>query len=208
MVASQTFRQGVRSLLQLAGLGTKVRPNIVVLGYPNKWQDESKYSAQQLREYVGAVSDSYAMVFGIVIIRGSDFFSKTARNVELAAEARRVRAEQRLRDNQRLHEQHHDIAMERESAAVASVPRETRQGIPMRNMRGSTSKRPESFAMSAGLRLNEVAQDGMADDETVDGLEDATTKRMALPFYSDPRMKNGEGTIDVWWIGVSNLLLT
>ncbi|XP_074863037.1 solute carrier family 12 member 1 isoform X3 [Carettochelys insculpta] len=69
-VAADSFRDGVKSLLQASGLG-RMKPNTLVLGFKTDWRDAS---AVQIENYVGAIHDAFDFELGVVIVRISQGF--------------------------------------------------------------------------------------------------------------------------------------
>uniref|UniRef100_W5N6P4 Solute carrier family 12 member 1 n=1 Tax=Lepisosteus oculatus TaxID=7918 RepID=W5N6P4_LEPOC len=64
-VASDTFREGVRSLLQASGLG-RMKPNTLVIGFKRDWRQVSHTDVQS---YVGVLHDAFDFEYGVVIVR-------------------------------------------------------------------------------------------------------------------------------------------
>ncbi|XP_077328086.1 solute carrier family 12 member 1 isoform X2 [Lithobates pipiens] len=64
-VAADSFRDGVRTLLQAAGLG-RMKPNTLVMGFKKDWKQAS---AVDLANYVGLLHDAFDFEFGVVIVR-------------------------------------------------------------------------------------------------------------------------------------------
>ncbi|XP_060115837.1 solute carrier family 12 member 1 [Heteronotia binoei] len=69
-VAADSFRDGVKSLLQAAGLG-RMRPNTLVLGFKKDWRDAT---ALQVENYMGIIHDAFDFEFGVIIVRISQGF--------------------------------------------------------------------------------------------------------------------------------------
>ncbi|XP_015671707.1 solute carrier family 12 member 1 [Protobothrops mucrosquamatus] len=69
-VAADSFRDGVRSLLQASGLG-RMRPNTLVLGFKKDWRHAT---ATQVENYTGAIHDAFDFEFGVIIVRISQGF--------------------------------------------------------------------------------------------------------------------------------------
>uniref|UniRef100_A0A8C4YPQ5 Solute carrier family 12 member 1 n=2 Tax=Gopherus evgoodei TaxID=1825980 RepID=A0A8C4YPQ5_9SAUR len=69
-VAADSFRDGVKSLLQASGLG-RMRPNTLVLGFKTDWRDAS---AVQNENYMGVIHDAFDFELGVVIVRISQGF--------------------------------------------------------------------------------------------------------------------------------------
>ncbi|KAL7980057.1 hypothetical protein Chor_001325 [Crotalus horridus] len=69
-VAADSFRDGVRSLLQASGLG-RMRPNTLVLGFKKDWRHAT---AIQVENYTGAIHDAFDFEFGVIIVRISQGF--------------------------------------------------------------------------------------------------------------------------------------
>ncbi|XP_019389167.1 PREDICTED: solute carrier family 12 member 1 isoform X3 [Crocodylus porosus] len=69
-VAADSFRDGVKSLLQASGLG-RMKPNTLVLGFKKDWKNAS---AMQLENYVGVIHDAFDFELGLIIVRTSQGF--------------------------------------------------------------------------------------------------------------------------------------
>ncbi|XP_038606057.1 solute carrier family 12 member 1 isoform X1 [Tachyglossus aculeatus] len=69
-VAADSFRDGVRSLLQASGLG-RMKPNTLVLGFKRNWR---KAALAEIENYVGIIHDAFDFEMGIVIVRISQGF--------------------------------------------------------------------------------------------------------------------------------------
>ncbi|KAM9330765.1 solute carrier family 12 member 3-like [Gastrophryne carolinensis] len=68
VIQESTLRIGAKNLLQVSGLG-RLKPNTVVLGYKNNWQ---QVPGQVLEEYVGVINDAFENHFGVCILRIKD----------------------------------------------------------------------------------------------------------------------------------------
>ncbi|KAJ7311014.1 hypothetical protein JRQ81_006610 [Phrynocephalus forsythii] len=69
-VAADSFRDGVKSLLQASGLG-RMKPNTLVLGFKKDWRSAG---AIQVENYMGIVHDAFDFEFGVIIVRISQGF--------------------------------------------------------------------------------------------------------------------------------------
>uniref|UniRef100_A0A670YZA7 Solute carrier family 12 member 1 n=1 Tax=Pseudonaja textilis TaxID=8673 RepID=A0A670YZA7_PSETE len=69
-VAADSFRDGVRSLLQASGLG-RMKPNTLVLGFKKDWRHAT---AMQVENYTGAIHDAFDFEFGVIIVRTNQGF--------------------------------------------------------------------------------------------------------------------------------------
>nr|XP_056721797.1 solute carrier family 12 member 1 [Euleptes europaea] len=69
-VAADSFRDGVKSLLQASGLG-RMKPNTLVLGFKKDWRDAT---GGQVENYIGIIHDAFDFEFGIIIVRISQGF--------------------------------------------------------------------------------------------------------------------------------------
>ncbi|XP_068128614.1 solute carrier family 12 member 1 [Hyperolius riggenbachi] len=69
-VADDTFRDGVRTLMQAAGLG-RMKPNTLVMGFKKDWRQASSVD---LANYVGILHDAFDFEYGVVIVRISQGF--------------------------------------------------------------------------------------------------------------------------------------
>ncbi|KAM3936732.1 solute carrier family 12 member 3-like [Leptodactylus fuscus] len=68
VIQERTLQAGAKSLMQVSGLG-RLKPNTVVLGYKNNWQ---QVPGQCLEEYVEIINDSFDHQFGVCILRIKD----------------------------------------------------------------------------------------------------------------------------------------
>ncbi|NXI97175.1 S12A1 protein, partial [Psophia crepitans] len=69
-VAADSFREGVKSLLQASGLG-RMKPNTLVIGFKKDWRSAT---ATQVENYVGVIHDAFDFELGMIIVRISQGF--------------------------------------------------------------------------------------------------------------------------------------
>ncbi|NXF85700.1 S12A1 protein, partial [Eubucco bourcierii] len=69
-VAADSFRDGVKSLLQASGLG-RMKPNTLVIGFKKDWRSAT---AMQVENYVGIIHDAFDFELGMIIVRISQGF--------------------------------------------------------------------------------------------------------------------------------------
>ncbi|NXQ92072.1 S12A1 protein, partial [Nyctibius grandis] len=69
-VAADSFRDGVKSLLQASGLG-RMKPNTLVIGFKKDWRNAT---AMQVENYVGVIHDAFDFELGMIIVRISQGF--------------------------------------------------------------------------------------------------------------------------------------
>ncbi|XP_076203914.1 solute carrier family 12 member 1 isoform X1 [Aptenodytes patagonicus] len=69
-VAADSFRDGVKSLLQASGLG-RMKPNTLVIGFKKDWRNAT---AMQVENYVGIIHDAFDFELGMIIVRISQGF--------------------------------------------------------------------------------------------------------------------------------------
>ncbi|KAK2522101.1 Slc12a1 [Columba guinea] len=69
-VAADSFRDGVKSLLQASGLG-RMKPNTLVIGFKKDWRNAT---ATQVENYVGVIHDAFDFELGLIIVRISQGF--------------------------------------------------------------------------------------------------------------------------------------
>ncbi|XP_054244144.1 solute carrier family 12 member 1 isoform X1 [Indicator indicator] len=69
-VAADSFRDGVKSLLQASGLG-RMKPNTLVIGFKKDWRSAT---ATQVENYVGIIHDAFDFELGMIIVRISQGF--------------------------------------------------------------------------------------------------------------------------------------
>uniref|UniRef100_A0A8C3CUC1 Solute carrier family 12 member 1 n=1 Tax=Cairina moschata TaxID=8855 RepID=A0A8C3CUC1_CAIMO len=72
-VAADSFRDGVKSLLQASGLG-RMKPNTLVIGFKKDWRNAA---ASQVENYVGVIHDAFDFELGMIIVRISQGFDIT-----------------------------------------------------------------------------------------------------------------------------------
>jgi len=109
VIVAPSFRTGCRSLMQLGGLGRRMRVNTVVLGFLDDWEtpvtqrQKNQYLVEQtssdaimdsdevspppsVEDYVGVIGDSFDLGLGVVILRGeldllrSEYLTQTVRS--------------------------------------------------------------------------------------------------------------------------------
>ncbi|XP_063782125.1 solute carrier family 12 member 1 isoform X1 [Pseudophryne corroboree] len=73
-VAADSFRDGVRTLLQASGLG-RLKPNTLVMGFKKEWRQASTVD---LANYVGVLHDAFDFEYGVAIVRISQGFDISA----------------------------------------------------------------------------------------------------------------------------------
>ena len=61
-----SLREGVQSMMHLAGLG-KMRPNTVVMGFKKNWTDQK--NIHDVKDYLGVINDTFELNYGLVILR-------------------------------------------------------------------------------------------------------------------------------------------
>ncbi|XP_040535874.1 solute carrier family 12 member 1 isoform X3 [Gallus gallus] len=64
-VAADSFRDGVKSLLQASGLG-RMKPNTLVIGFKKDWRNAA---VTQVENYVGVIHDAFDFELGTIIVR-------------------------------------------------------------------------------------------------------------------------------------------
>ncbi|XP_052527889.1 solute carrier family 12 member 1 isoform X1 [Tympanuchus pallidicinctus] len=69
-VAADSFRDGVKSLLQASGLG-RMKPNTLVIGFKKDWRSAA---VTQVENYVGVIHDAFDFELGMIIVRISQGF--------------------------------------------------------------------------------------------------------------------------------------
>ncbi|XP_010157672.1 PREDICTED: solute carrier family 12 member 1 isoform X2 [Eurypyga helias] len=69
-VAADSFRDGVKSLLQASGLG-RMKPNTLVIGFKKDWRNAA---VAQVENYVGVIHDAFDFELGMIIVRISQGF--------------------------------------------------------------------------------------------------------------------------------------
>ncbi|XP_075064081.1 solute carrier family 12 member 1 [Mixophyes fleayi] len=99
-VAADSFRDGVRTLLQASGLG-RLKPNTLVMGFKKEWRQTSTV---ELANYVGILHDAFDFEYGVVIVRISQGFDISAilqaQDESHRLEQERLAAEATLKENE------------------------------------------------------------------------------------------------------------
>jgi solute carrier family 12 (sodium/potassium/chloride transporter), member 2 len=70
-VAHVSLRAGVQCLLQTCGLG-KMQPNILLMGYKNKWLRECQKDCHNFSEYVGVLADAFESNMSVCVFRNEN----------------------------------------------------------------------------------------------------------------------------------------
>ena len=70
-VAHVSLRSGVQCLLQTCGLG-KMQPNILLMGYKNKWLKECQGDCANFSEYVGVLADAFESNMSVCLFRNEN----------------------------------------------------------------------------------------------------------------------------------------
>ena len=65
-IVASSLREGVQSMMHLAGLG-KMRPNTVVMGFKRNWTDQK--NIHDVVDYLGVINDTFELNYGLVILR-------------------------------------------------------------------------------------------------------------------------------------------
>ena len=65
-IVAPGLREGVQSMMHLAGLG-KMRPNTVVMGFKRNWTDQR--NIHDVVDYLGVINDTFELNYGLVILR-------------------------------------------------------------------------------------------------------------------------------------------
>ena len=65
-IVAPSLREGVQSMMHLAGLG-KMRPNTVVMGFKRNWTDQK--NILDVVDYLGVINDTFELNYGLVILR-------------------------------------------------------------------------------------------------------------------------------------------
>ncbi|XP_051776625.1 solute carrier family 12 member 1 isoform X2 [Erpetoichthys calabaricus] len=92
-VASDTFRDGVKSLLQASGIG-RLKPNTLVIGFKRNWRSAS---ATDVQNYIGVLHDAFDFEFGIMIVRISQGFD-ISQVLQMQEEMEKLELEQQALD--------------------------------------------------------------------------------------------------------------
>ena len=65
-IVAPSLREGVQSMMHLAGLG-KMRPNTVVMGFKRNWTDQK--NIHDIVDYLSVINDTFELNYGLVILR-------------------------------------------------------------------------------------------------------------------------------------------
>ncbi|CAI5449324.1 unnamed protein product [Caenorhabditis angaria] len=86
-VANSSLRIGAQSLLQLTGI-SKMRPNIVLVGFKSNWYKEgpSEANLNEMNEYFGTIQDVFDCNMGVCVLRNGQVgldFSEAMKNLNI-----------------------------------------------------------------------------------------------------------------------------
>ncbi|KFM05642.1 Solute carrier family 12 member 1 [Aptenodytes forsteri] len=93
-VAADSFRDGVKSLLQASGLG-RMKPNTLVIGFKKDWRNAT---AMQVENYVGIIQDDFSFFLPIVMCYQFPYFSQHTEELE-KLEQERLALEATIKEN-------------------------------------------------------------------------------------------------------------
>ncbi|XP_022249668.1 solute carrier family 12 member 2-like isoform X1 [Limulus polyphemus] len=195
LVEEDDFSHGVRSLVQLVGLG-KLRPNMLMMGYKHNWQvcDE-----KEVLEYFNVIHQVFDMHLSLGILRlqeGLDYseyidtedLGLIEQNAIVAASSEPVVFEQNLSDG--------DFSRNMfrlsqggisQDSSPPNTPASTRSGL-----QSCVSTNPEGEAVAA-------SSSNLNSNQVVKGLSKDIPKDV-LSNVNQFQRKQKKGTIDVWWL--------
>uniref|UniRef100_A0A914VMZ8 SLC12A transporter C-terminal domain-containing protein n=1 Tax=Plectus sambesii TaxID=2011161 RepID=A0A914VMZ8_9BILA len=227
---NQSLRAGVRTLLQVAGLG-KLRPNIVFMGFKADWTTCGPEGINDINEYFGVILDSFDSNMGMAIL------SNAGGGLDLSEMMKR----HKVGDTKRL--KLPDVnEPEITSANVKwneEIINESTSSNPQSSLLGSTSNKDVSDAAAneyTSSFMESVVEDGaenekasvapansfyvVVDDVTpkvsnemdLQSVTDEPTRRSQRPTavqrdvfasinrFNRSKAKSTAATIDVWWL--------
>ncbi|KFO99497.1 Solute carrier family 12 member 1 [Calypte anna] len=169
-VAADSFRDGVKSLLQASGLG-RMKPNTLVIGFKKDWRNAP---ATQVENYVGIIHDAFDFELGMIIVRISQgfdisqfpYFSQYTEELE-KLEQERLALEATIKEN--------DFE-ERKSGICGFFRKATTLNISKHEL-----KKESTINTMQSMHVGEFNQK----------LLEASTQF---------KKKQGKGTIDIWWL--------
>uniref|UniRef100_A0A6J0TFG0 Solute carrier family 12 member 1 isoform X1 n=1 Tax=Pogona vitticeps TaxID=103695 RepID=A0A6J0TFG0_9SAUR len=166
-VAADSFRDGVKSLLQASGLG-RMKPNTLVLGFKKDWRCAS---AAQVENYMGVLHDAFDFEFGVIIVRISQGFD-ISQVLQVQEELKKLEEER-----QALEATIKDNEFEERHAGIRGFFRKATK----LNFTRTMPKKESSINTISSMHVGEYNQ----------RLLEASTQF---------KKKQGNGTIDVWWL--------
>ncbi|XP_076355508.1 solute carrier family 12 member 2-like isoform X1 [Tachypleus tridentatus] len=186
LVEEEDFSHGMKSLVQLVGLG-KLRPNMLLMGYKHNWQvcDE-----KEVLEYFNVIHQVFDMHLSLGILRlqeGLDYseYIDTEDTGLVEQNARgAANSEQNLSDRDLSRSVSGAIS---QHSSPPNTPTSTRSGF-----QSSVSINPEGeteAAPSTTLSSNQIIK-GLSKDMPKDVLSNV----------NQFQRKQKKGTIDVWWL--------
>uniref|UniRef100_A0A8C4T1Z9 Solute carrier family 12 member 1 n=1 Tax=Erpetoichthys calabaricus TaxID=27687 RepID=A0A8C4T1Z9_ERPCA len=172
-VASDTFRDGVKSLLQASGIG-RLKPNTLVIGFKRNWRSAS---ATDVQNYIGVLHDAFDFEFGIMIVRISQGFD-ISQVLQMQEEMEKLELEQQALDAAIKREE-----MNQENTGIRRLFNKAhRYHFSRQNAKGTSSLLSTIDLYSPqSMRAGEFNQ----------RLVEASTQF---------KRNQGKGTIDVWWL--------
>uniref|UniRef100_A0A8B9P9S4 Solute carrier family 12 member 1 n=1 Tax=Apteryx owenii TaxID=8824 RepID=A0A8B9P9S4_APTOW len=133
-VAADSFRDGVKSLLQASGLG-RMKPNTLVIGFKKDWRNAT---AMQVENYVGVIHDAFDFELGMIIVRisqGFDISQVLQVQEELEKlEQERLALEATIKDNEFEEGKHGICGFFRKASKFNISKHETKKGNTIQSM--------------------------------------------------------------------------
>ncbi|KFQ51231.1 Solute carrier family 12 member 1 [Nestor notabilis] len=173
-VAADSFRDGVKSLLQASGLG-RMKPNTLVIGFKKDWRNAT---ATEVENYVGVIHDAFDFELGMIIVRISQGFD--------ISQVLQVQAyfSQYTEELEKL---------EQERLALEATIKENDFEEGKSGICGFFRK-----ATTLNISKDETKKDSTIN--TIQSMHVGEFNQKLLEASTQFKKKQGKGSIDIWWL--------
>uniref|UniRef100_A0A8V0ZD43 Solute carrier family 12 member 1 n=1 Tax=Gallus gallus TaxID=9031 RepID=A0A8V0ZD43_CHICK len=192
-VAADSFRDGVKSLLQASGLG-RMKPNTLVIGFKKDWRNAA---VTQVENYVGVIHDAFDFELGTIIVRIGQGFD--------ISQVLQVQAHRRLKWK--------SFPLDKSLLQFPYVSQYTEELEKLEQERlalEATIKENEFDEEKSGIcgffrkarKLNITKHEAKNEStiNTVQSMHVGEFNQKLLEASTQFKKKQGKGTIDIWWL--------
>ncbi|KGL80365.1 Solute carrier family 12 member 1 [Tinamus guttatus] len=175
-VAADSFRDGVKSLLQASGLG-RMKPNTLVIGFKKDWRNAT---AAQVENYVGVIHDTFDFELGMIIVRISQGFDiSQVLQVQVSLLSSQYTEELEKLEQERL-------ALE--ATIKDNEFEEGKHGFY------------RFFGKVSKFNISKQETKKESTINTIQSMHVGEFNQKLLEASTQFKKKQGKGTIDVWWL--------
>lgn len=200
LVEEDVFSRGVRSLIQLVGVG-KLRPNVVFMGYKSNWQE---CDPEETLEYFNTIHESFDMHMSLGILRlqeGLDY----SQYVDLEEISAPIVNGKGTKSGMEKESSNAGFPRNISSAQLSQVGGSSRESSPLpspkvdRKLAQSTetAKFIIDDTLSPGLSVPGATTQQLTSTDVVHSKD---IPKDVLSSVNQFQRKQKKGTIDVWWL--------